>query len=51
MRITDFREEKFEKAKDLADMIYDDELDKMYFLKQYLKCFTQEQLIAKQKRL
>jgi hypothetical protein len=23
----------------------------MYFLKQYLKCFTQEELIAKQKRL
>ena len=47
MYVEDFRKEKFEKAKDLADMIYDDELDKMYFLKQYLKCFQQEELIDK----
>lgn len=51
MNIEDFRKENFYKAEDLANMIYDDELDKMYFLKQYLKCFTKEELIDKQKIL
>lgn len=52
MNIEDFKKEKYEKAKDLADMIYDNELDKMYFMKQYLKCFTNEDLTSEpQKQL
>lgn len=37
-----FNKVKMEKALKLADMIFDNELDKYYFLKQYLKLFNLE---------
>lgn len=35
------------KALTLSNLIYKDELDKLYFMKQYLKQFRQEELIDK----
>ena len=41
MFINRFREEKFDKALSLANLIYEDEIDKMLFMKQYLKCMNE----------
>lgn len=43
IKLEQFREENFDKALDFANLIFDKEIDKLYFMKQYLKCLEEEQ--------